>query len=130
MTSVILSVHRTTVLSPDEKEIFMASTLNELEQHLWGAANISSEAVSIVANIRATSLAADADEHRFDLPKGHRWEDVRKHTTNIGEYLNSEFQAVEDANMTSWSQSKVTESLWSGKKSEHMGYLSDEPLFA
>ncbi|MDZ7643241.1 MAG: type I restriction-modification system subunit M N-terminal domain-containing protein [Woeseiaceae bacterium] len=44
-------------------------------------------------------LAADADEHRFDLPEGHSWSDVRKHTTNIGEHLNAAFQAVEDANM-------------------------------
>ncbi len=47
---------------------------------------------------RDANLAADADEHRFDLPEGHRWGDVRKHTTNIGEFLNAAFQAIEDAN--------------------------------
>lgn len=104
----------------------MAITLNELEQHLWGVANIlrgsidSGEYKSYIFGLLFfkrlsdvwqeefeiklkeygdSSLAADADEHRFDLPKGHRWEDVRKHTTNIGEHLNSAFQAVEDANM-------------------------------
>lgn len=104
----------------------MTITLNELEQHLWGAANIlrgsidSGEYKSYIFGLLFfkrlsdvwqeefevkldeygdSSLAADADEHRFDLPKGHRWEDVRKHTTNIGEHLNSAFQAVEDANM-------------------------------
>lgn len=100
-------------------------SLNELEQHLWGAANIlrgsidSGEYKSYIFGLLFfkrlsdvwneeyeqklseygdSELAADADEHRFDLPDGHRWEDVRKHTTNIGEYLNAAFQAVEDAN--------------------------------
>jgi len=104
----------------------MAITLNELESHLWGAANIlrgsidSGEYKSYIfgllffkrlsdvwdeeyelklAEYGDSSLAADADEHRFDIPKGHRWSDVRKHTTNLGEHLNSAFQAVEDANM-------------------------------
>ena len=44
-------------------------------------------------------MAADPDEHRFDLPEGHRWNDVCKHSTNIGEHLNAAFRAVEDANM-------------------------------
>jgi type I restriction enzyme M protein len=44
-------------------------------------------------------LAADPDEHRFDIPKGAFWKDVRQHTTNIGEHLNSAFRAIEDANM-------------------------------
>lgn len=104
----------------------MAITLNELEQHLWGAANIlrgsidSGEYKSYIFGLLFfkrlsdvwdeeyelklseygdEQLAADADEHRFDLPAGHRWGDIRKHTTNIGEHLNSAFQAVEDANM-------------------------------
>jgi len=104
----------------------MAITLNELEQHLWGAANIlrgsidSGEYKSYIFGLLFfkrlsdvwdeefeqklgeygdADLAADADEHRFDLPAGHRWADVRKYTTNIGEHLNSAFQAVEDANM-------------------------------
>ena len=104
----------------------MAITLNELEQHLWGAANIlrgsidSGEYKSYIFGLLFfkrlsdvwdeefeqklgeygdADLAADADEHRFDLPAGHRWADVRKYTTNIGEHLNAAFQAVEDANM-------------------------------
>ena len=104
----------------------MAITLNELEQHLWGAANIlrgsidSGEYKSYIFGLLFfkrlsdvwveeyeqklseygdAELAADADEHRFDLPEGHRWADVRKYTTNIGEHLNAAFQAVEDANM-------------------------------
>jgi type I restriction enzyme M protein len=103
----------------------MAVTLNELEQHLWGAANILRGTVNSgtykdyifgllffkrlsdvwveeyelkLSEYGDEELAADADEHRFDLPEGHRWADVRKYTTNIGEHLNAAFQAVEDAN--------------------------------
>ena len=103
----------------------MAVTLNELEQHLWGAANIlrgsidSGEYKSYIFGLlffkrlsdvwqeeyeqklseySDETLATDADEHRFDLPEGHRWADVRKRTTNIGECLNVAFRAVEDAN--------------------------------
>ena len=104
----------------------MAVELNELEQHLWGAANIlrgsidSGEYKSYIFGLLFfkrlsdvwqeeykqkrkeygnSALAADPDEHRFDVPKGHRWADVRKHTTNIGEHLNAAFQSIEDANM-------------------------------
>ncbi len=104
----------------------MAVSLTELEQHLWGAANIlrgsvdSGEYKSYIfgllffkrlsdvwqeeyeqklAEYGDSELAADAEEHRFDVPKGNSWEDVRKHTTNIGEHLNASFQAIEDANM-------------------------------
>lgn len=103
----------------------MAVTLSELEQNLWGAAKILRGTVNSgtykdyifgllffkrlsdvwveeyelkLSEYGDEELAADADEHRFDLPYGHRWGDVRKHTTNIGEYLNAAFQAVEDAN--------------------------------
>lgn len=103
----------------------MAVTLSELEQHLWGAANIlrgsidSGEYKSYIfgllfykrlsdvwqeeykqklAEYGDAELAADAEEHRFDIPEGHRWADVRQHTTNIGEHLNAAFQAIEDAN--------------------------------
>lgn len=104
----------------------MAVTLSELEQHLWGAANIlrgsidSGEYKSYIfgllffkrlsdvwseeyrlklAEYGDEELAADADEHRFDIPQEHAWSEVRKHTTNIGERLNAAFRAIEDANM-------------------------------
>jgi type I restriction enzyme M protein len=104
----------------------MAVTLSELEQHLWGAANIlrgsvdSGEYKSYIfgllffkrlsdvwqeefeqklAEYGDEELAADAEEHRFDIPQGHNWSELRKHTTNIGEHLNAAFQAIEDANM-------------------------------
>ncbi|MDN7125213.1 SAM-dependent DNA methyltransferase [Pseudidiomarina sp. 1APP75-32.1] len=103
----------------------MAVTLNELEQHLWGAANILWGAVDSgtyknyifavlfykrlndvwqeeyeqrLEEYGDEGLASDPDEHRFDLPEGNRWTDVRSHTTNIGEYLNAAFQGIEDAN--------------------------------
>ncbi len=44
-------------------------------------------------------IAADPEEHRFDIPKGHFWKDVRKHTTDIGTHLNRAFHSIEDANM-------------------------------
>lgn len=104
----------------------MTVTLSELEQHLWGAANIlrgsidSGEYKSYIfgllffkrlsdvwqeeyeqslAEYGNEDLAVDAEEHRFDIPQGHNWSEVRRRTTNIGEYLNAAFQVIEDANM-------------------------------
>lgn len=103
----------------------MALKLSELEQHLWGAANILWGAVDSgtyknyifailfykrlndvwqeeyeekLAEYGDEELAADADEHRFDLPSGYAWHDLRKHSSNIGEYLNGALQAIEDNN--------------------------------
>ena len=103
----------------------MSVSLNELEQHLWAAANILRGTVNAgtykdyifavlffkrlsdvwqeeyevkLSEYGDASLAADADEHRFDIPDGHRWADIRKYTTNMGEHLNAAFQAIEDAN--------------------------------
>jgi hypothetical protein len=42
-------------------------------------------------------LAADPEEHRFHIPPGAFWDDVRSHSTNIGERLNIAFRAIEDA---------------------------------
>ena len=104
----------------------MTVTLSDLEQHLWGAANIlrgsidSGEYKSYIfgllffkrlsdvwreeyeqslAEYGDENLAVDAEEHRFDIPQGYDWSEVRRHTTNIGENLNAAFQAIEDANM-------------------------------
>ncbi len=100
-------------------------SLQQLESHLWGAANIlrgsidsgdfkhyifgllfyrrlcdvwEEEYEQKLAQYDDADLAADPDEHRFHIPEGHFWKDVRKHTTNIGEHLNSAFHAIEDAN--------------------------------
>lgn len=100
-------------------------TLQELESHLWGAANILRGSIDSgdfkhyifgllffrrlcdvweeeyerkLSQYGDKELAADPDEHRFHIPEGHFWKDVRKHTTNIGEHLNAAFHAIEDAN--------------------------------
>ncbi|MEE9382707.1 MAG: class I SAM-dependent DNA methyltransferase [Nannocystaceae bacterium] len=101
-------------------------TLQKLESHLWGAANILRGSIDAadfkhyifgllfykrLCNVWQEEyeqrlaeydgdeeMAADPEEHRFDIPTGHSWEDVRKHSTNIGEHLNMAFHAIEDAN--------------------------------
>lgn len=100
-------------------------TLQQLESHLWGAADIlrgkidssdykhyifgllffkricdvwEEEYEDRLAKYNNADLAALPDEHRFHIPEGAFWSDVRKRTTNIGEYLNAAFHAIEDAN--------------------------------
>ncbi len=104
----------------------MALTLSQLETHLWRAADIlrgsidsgdykhyifgllffkrlsdvwEEEYEERLARYRDEAIAASPDEHRFDIPKGHFWKDVRRHTTDIGAHLNAAFRAIEDANM-------------------------------
>lgn len=101
-------------------------SLAQLENHLWRTADIlrgsidsgdykhyifgllffkrlsdvwEEEYEERLARYHDADLAADPDEHRFDIPKGHFWRDVRKHTTDIGTHLNAAFRAIEDANM-------------------------------
>lgn len=101
-------------------------TLSQLEAHLWRAADILRGSINSgdykhyifgllffkrlsdvwqeeyeerLARYHDAELAADPDEHRFDIPKGHFWTDVRKHTTDIGTHMNAAFRAIEDANM-------------------------------
>lgn len=100
-------------------------TLDQLESHLWKAADILRGSIDAadykhyifgllfykrlcdvweeeyeerMAKYGDAALAADPDEHRFHIPEGRFWKDVRTHTTNIGEQLNAAFHAVEDAN--------------------------------
>lgn len=102
-------------------------TLQQLESHLWGAADIlrgkidSSDYKHYIFGLLFykrlcdvweeeyeerlkeydgnAELAADPDEHRFPIPEGAFWKDVRKHSTNIGEHLNTAFHAIEDADL-------------------------------
>ncbi len=101
-------------------------SLSQLENHLWRAADIlrgsidsgdykhyifgllffkrlsdvwEEEYEERLTRYHDADLASDPDEHRFDIPKGHFWKDVRKHTTDIGTHLNKAFHFIEDANM-------------------------------
>lgn len=101
-------------------------TLDTLASHLWGAANILRGSIDAadykhyifgllfykrlcdvwdeeyedrLAKYKGNAaMAASPDEHRFHIPPGHFWADVRKKTTNLGEHLNAAFEAIEDAN--------------------------------
>lgn len=114
-----------------ESQVQVASTqskltLQQLESHLWGAADIlrgkidssdykhyifgllfykrlcevwEEEYEERLKEYGNAELAADPDEHRFPIPDGAFWRDVREHTTNIGEHLNTAFHAIEDADL-------------------------------
>lgn len=100
-------------------------TLQQLSNHMWGAADILRGSIDAadykhyifgllfykrlcdvweeefeqrMATYADAKLAAHRDEHRFHIPEGHFWADVRKHATNIGEHLNAAFHAIEDSN--------------------------------
>jgi type I restriction enzyme M protein len=110
-----------------KQSIIMAIlSLDQLETHLWKAADIlrgsidSSDYKHYIFGLLFykricdvwdeeyedrlaqyngdAEMAAYPDEHRFDIPSGHFWRDVRKHTTDIGTHLNAAFHAIEDAN--------------------------------
>jgi len=91
-------------------------TQQELESHLWGAANIlrgkidssdykhyifgllfykricevrEEEYEALLAEYNGDKdMATDPEEHRFHVPAKHFWKDVRKKTTDIGAHLN------------------------------------------
>jgi type I restriction enzyme M protein len=104
----------------------MSVTQSELESYLWGAATILRGTIDAgdykqfifpllffkrISDVwdeeyqRAldesdgdVDYAAFAENHRFQLPDGARWQDVRAVATNVGRALQSSFRAVEQAN--------------------------------
>lgn len=101
-------------------------TQAELERHLWQAADIlrgtvdsgdykqyifgllfykrlcdvwDEEFEALLAETGDREEAAAPDEHRFHIPAEHRWDRVRKQSTQIGQRLNNAFAAIEDANL-------------------------------
>ncbi|MBF0383034.1 MAG: type I restriction-modification system subunit M [Magnetococcales bacterium] len=102
-------------------------TQQKLESHLWGAADIlrgsidSSDYKHYIFGLLFykricdvweeeyearlaeydddEEMAVHPDEHRFHIPAGSFWKDVRKQATNIGEHLNAAFHSIEDAEL-------------------------------
>jgi type I restriction enzyme M protein len=97
-------------------------TLSELESHLWEAANIlrgspvdRTDWKSYILPLLFFKRICDvwdeeykaavetygedfADEHRFQIPKGCHWQDVRETPANIGTALQNAMRCIEAAN--------------------------------
>jgi type I restriction enzyme M protein len=101
-------------------------TLNQLESHLWEAANILRGPVDAAdfktyvfpllffkrisdvhdEEYQAALAEADGDEeyalfpqnYRFQIPKGCDWQDVRAVATNVGQALQKAMRGIEQAN--------------------------------
>ncbi len=96
-----------------------------LERHLWGAADLLRGSIDSgdfkhyifgllfykricdvwqeeyderLREFGDSALAAHPDEHRFHIPAGSFWHEVRTHSVDIGTQLNMAFRAIEDAN--------------------------------
>jgi type I restriction enzyme M protein len=102
------------------------TTLNQLESHLWEAANILRGPVDAadfrtyvfpllffkrISDVHDEEYAAalaesDGDEeyavfpqnYRFQIPEGCHWSDVRVVTANVGQALQKSMQGIEKAN--------------------------------
>jgi type I restriction enzyme M protein len=101
-------------------------TNKELEDYLWGAANIlrgmidaadfkqyifpllffkrisdvweEEYQIALVESNNDLDYAEFRENHRFQIPKGCHWEDIRKKTVDVGEALQSALNGIEKAN--------------------------------
>lgn len=101
-------------------------TQKELEDYLWGAANIlrgmidaadfkqyifpllffkrisdlwdEEFKIALQESNNDLDYATFAENHRFQIPNGCHWEDVRKKTINVGAALQKAFNEIEKAN--------------------------------
>jgi type I restriction enzyme M protein len=101
-------------------------TLSELEQHLWGAANIlrgpidqadfksyifpllffkricdvhdEEHADALEESGGDVDFASFAENHRFQVPEGAHWNDVREKPENLGLAIQNAMRAIEMAN--------------------------------
>ena len=113
-------------IAPDLEGASDTLTLNALESHLWEAANILrgspldradwksyilpllffkricdvwDEETAAVQALYGTSDAEDFPEaHRFQVPEGCHWQDVRGKAANVGTALQSALRGIEKAN--------------------------------
>jgi type I restriction enzyme M protein len=100
-------------------------TLGQLEGHLWESANIlrgpvdaadfktfifpllflkricdvwDDEYQEIVADSGDAQLASFPESHRFQIPEGYHWEDLRSRSKNVGTALQQAMREIEKAN--------------------------------
>ncbi len=100
-------------------------SLSELEQYLWGAANIlrgpvdkadfksyifpllffkrisdvyDEEYDQALKESGDEEYASFPEQHRFVIPEGAHWKDVREKTENVGQAIQFAFREIEKAN--------------------------------
>lgn len=101
-------------------------TQKQLEDYLWGAANIlrgmidaadfkqyifpllffkrvsdlwdEEYQIALAESDGDLTFAEFAENHRFQIPKGCHWQDVRKKTVDVGAYLQKALNGIEKAN--------------------------------
>ena len=122
----------------------------ELEDHLWGAANILRGMIDAadfkqyifpllffkrISDIwdeeyqqaleesgNDLSYAKFAENHRFQIPEGCHWEDIRKKTVNVGDALQKALNKIEKANFEMF-HDIFGDAQWTNKRR-----MSDEKL--